>query len=74
MHLSKWEQAPAKLQKQVDLAYSGYMRKGVIEFADGDSTEAKDIFSDKDRSILLPNGRVVNVLQWAAQLKIITGD
>ena len=74
VHLSKWEQAPAKLQKQVDLAYSGYMRKGVIEFADGDSTEAKDIFSDKDRSILLPNGRVVNVLQWAAQLKIITGD
>ena len=68
VHLSKWEKATGKVQKEVDLEYSALMRTGKIEFADGGSGKAKSILSDKDRFIYRENGQKINVLQWAISL------
>tara|TARA_R110001592_G_scaffold172824_1_gene411370 strand:+ start:584 stop:3904 length:3321 start_codon:yes stop_codon:yes gene_type:complete len=68
VHLSKWESATGKLQKEIDLEYSTDIRQGKLEFADGGSDKSKDIFSDKNRMLLLPDGTTMNVLQYASQV------
>ena len=65
VHLSKWEKAAGKVQKEVDLDYARLIRTGKLKYADGGSNKPKDVFSDKDRFIFRPNGQKVNVLQWA---------
>tara|TARA_R110000822_G_C15330719_1_gene494542 strand:- start:51 stop:3353 length:3303 start_codon:yes stop_codon:yes gene_type:complete len=71
VQLSKWERAKGSSQKEIDLTYSEGIRTGKFQFADGGDEKSKDIFSDKNRFIFLPNGSRVNVLQWAIGLEAI---
>ena len=71
VQISAWESVPYKLKKEIDLEYSQDIREGKLTFADDGPEKSKDIFSDRDRSIILPNGKIMNVLQYATQLKKI---
>lgn len=63
--VSDWRRTSSREQKDIELAYSAMIRRGILHFVDEGPKESKDIYSDRNRTIIRQNGEVMNVLRWA---------
>jgi len=64
VNVSQWKRTSGNDKKKIDLAYKTMIKRGILYFVDDGDKEPKDIFSDKNRTIIRQNGEVMNVLQW----------
>ena len=65
VHIAEWDSVPSSLKKEVVFDYKQFVKDNKIQFLNKRPKEITNIFTDRNKSIVLGDGSVVNLLQWA---------